>query len=497
MLNILEKNSGRISEEDKDRLDLDFTKEELHKAAKAMQAGKSLGLDGTPIAFLPGRNIHTSVIIRNEAIHEVKQSRRDYILLLLDFKKAFDSVNWKFITELLQVYGFGPGFQRFIKAILSTVTSSIIVNGQRSKPASKPKTSIHYSLGFYADDSHVIFRATKEGATFTKALLDVYANTTGLQIQWAKINEVCSSPLYSRLSISGRITVANAVLLSYFWYIIPLWAAELDILEKLEKKTVNFVRSGANLDTRHRAATKIIVQQAKEGGLGLLSLTKQHTAFSARMMRWAFQRGDHPLQMIIRFHVEEANIAAFGVPGSQWIHTPARRRGMNMSTVLLNVFKSWERLKKDITHGELYTLEDWKNVVVWGSAQGSSYGKVRKSSTQARRLLWECDYSKVGDFTNARGDYLATWETRKIMGAEQLLMKKAFINLMGQLKNPKEIQWQSEDILTCYFGDESNPGMLWERQIKGGDKYLEQLFPPGSNEGQERCLRDNNGQLET
>ncbi|KAL3698885.1 hypothetical protein R1sor_012961 [Riccia sorocarpa] len=177
-------------------------------------------------AFLPGRNTHTSVLTCNEALHVARNSVKDFILLQLDFKKAFDSVNWLFVTEALKAFKFGERFQKYIRAILSTAASAIIVNGRRNKvvkitrsvrqgcPLSPllfilvtqtltvvieqevaagriqgiylEKANMHYCLGLYADDSHMILGAKKEGATQTKNLLDSFANATGLQIQWNK-----------------------------------------------------------------------------------------------------------------------------------------------------------------------------------------------------------------------------------------------------------------------------------------------------------------------
>jgi hypothetical protein len=34
------------------------------------------------------------------------------LLLLIDFEKAFDTVEWSFIEQTLQFYGFGPSLQK-------------------------------------------------------------------------------------------------------------------------------------------------------------------------------------------------------------------------------------------------------------------------------------------------------------------------------------------------------------------------------------------------
>ena len=41
------------------------------------------------------------------------------VLLLLDFEKAFDTVEWPFLMSVLNKFNFGPDFCRWIKLIYS------------------------------------------------------------------------------------------------------------------------------------------------------------------------------------------------------------------------------------------------------------------------------------------------------------------------------------------------------------------------------------------
>ncbi|KAL3678376.1 hypothetical protein R1sor_021332 [Riccia sorocarpa] len=264
-----------------------------------------------------------------------------------------------------------------------------------------------------------------------------------------RVNEVCSNPLYGNLSIYGRVTIANAVLLGAFWSYIPLWAGDREELQKLEKQVVNFVWSGASMNTRNRAATKIITQRLKDGGLGLISLTGQYMAFTARMVRWAYHPGEHPLQRIIRAKVEELSMDAFGIPGVQWIYSPAREKIEGVSAVLRNVLATWEKLKCILRHRPLHTMEDWKGIQLWGTAQGSKDGKIRKVDSKAKKLLWEEGHKTLGDVATEDGMELAAWEQRKIRGTESRAVRTAFSKLSQQIKGPTE---ELEDTLHTFWG---------------------------------------------
>jgi hypothetical protein len=55
------------------------------------------------------------------------------VLISLDAKKAFDSVDHKYIEETLIAYGFGPGFIQIFKTLYRNIIAKILVNGFASE----------------------------------------------------------------------------------------------------------------------------------------------------------------------------------------------------------------------------------------------------------------------------------------------------------------------------------------------------------------------------
>jgi hypothetical protein len=41
-------------------------------------------------------------------MHYLEQHKKNGLLLLVDFEKAFDSVEWKFLKKALSSFNFGP-----------------------------------------------------------------------------------------------------------------------------------------------------------------------------------------------------------------------------------------------------------------------------------------------------------------------------------------------------------------------------------------------------
>lgn len=55
------------------------------------------------------------------------------MFLKLDIAKAFDSVRWDFLLEVLQQFGFGPKWRSWVSSLLASSSSTVMLNGSRGK----------------------------------------------------------------------------------------------------------------------------------------------------------------------------------------------------------------------------------------------------------------------------------------------------------------------------------------------------------------------------
>ena len=55
-------------------------------------------------------------------------------MLAIDFKKAFESVNRRFVLETLSAFDFGPSFIRWIRTFYQNMTNSVMNNGFSTGP---------------------------------------------------------------------------------------------------------------------------------------------------------------------------------------------------------------------------------------------------------------------------------------------------------------------------------------------------------------------------
>lgn len=155
-------------------------------------------------------------------------SRTPSLMLKLDISKAFDSVRWDYLLELMHHRGFPPRWRSWVTTLLSTATSKVLMNGApgedihhgrglrqgdllspflfileidslqkllhlatEKRALSKLRgKSAHLRLSLYADDVVIFINLTAADVWNIKELLDKFGRITGLStnIQKSLVN---------------------------------------------------------------------------------------------------------------------------------------------------------------------------------------------------------------------------------------------------------------------------------------------------------------------
>nr|GEZ13413.1 cysteine-rich receptor-like protein kinase [Tanacetum cinerariifolium] len=80
-------------------------------------------------AFVADRQILDGPFILNEALQWCKLKKKQSFIFKIDFEKAYDSVRWDYLEDVLKKFGFGEKLCKWIRECLRSSWGSVIVNG--------------------------------------------------------------------------------------------------------------------------------------------------------------------------------------------------------------------------------------------------------------------------------------------------------------------------------------------------------------------------------
>ena len=81
-------------------------------------------------AFLPGRQMSESIVLAEEIVAAWWRSGTKGIMWKMDFSKAYDTLDWRFLWNALRRWGFPETWVRWMKQCVTTPTFATLVNGR-------------------------------------------------------------------------------------------------------------------------------------------------------------------------------------------------------------------------------------------------------------------------------------------------------------------------------------------------------------------------------
>nr|GEV09801.1 RNA-directed DNA polymerase, eukaryota [Tanacetum cinerariifolium] len=145
-------------------------------------------------AFVADRHILDGPFILNEVIQWCKSKKKQSLVFKVDFEKAYDSVRWDFLDDILRKFGFGDKWRMWIQSCLksSRVMKSLHLSFQRVEEAEMFKgikigPMVTLSHMFYADDAVFVRKWCESNITTLVYVLDCFHRESGLKINMSKI----------------------------------------------------------------------------------------------------------------------------------------------------------------------------------------------------------------------------------------------------------------------------------------------------------------------
>ncbi|GKD78582.1 RNA-directed DNA polymerase, eukaryota, reverse transcriptase zinc-binding domain protein [Tanacetum coccineum] len=81
--------------------------------------------------FIKGRQILDGPLLVNELVdwYKKKKKKKKMMILKIDFEKAFDSISWDYLDNMLEFMNFPTRWRRWIFACLYSARSPVLING--------------------------------------------------------------------------------------------------------------------------------------------------------------------------------------------------------------------------------------------------------------------------------------------------------------------------------------------------------------------------------
>ena len=97
--------------------------------AKRIEASLPKLINSDQTGFIKGRYIGENIRLIIDTMEYTKAHNIPGILVSLDFRKAFDSLEWGFIMKTLGVFNFGTSIQKWVSTFYTNIESAAVNNG--------------------------------------------------------------------------------------------------------------------------------------------------------------------------------------------------------------------------------------------------------------------------------------------------------------------------------------------------------------------------------
>ena len=81
--------------------------------------------------FIKRRCIQDNFLYVQSTVRRLHRLNKPGLFLKLDIQKAFDTIDWSYLLEVLQTLGFGPKWREWISFLFSMATSRAFLNGSQ------------------------------------------------------------------------------------------------------------------------------------------------------------------------------------------------------------------------------------------------------------------------------------------------------------------------------------------------------------------------------
>ncbi|KAE8670566.1 hypothetical protein F3Y22_tig00112124pilonHSYRG00037 [Hibiscus syriacus] len=233
----------------------------------------SLFVSESQFAFIHGRQILDCSFIANEGIDLWRKKGLKGCVFKVDFKKAYDTVDWNILFKVMNKMGFGSKWCNWIRKCVTTVSVSVLVNGV-------PSVEFPMAKGLRQGHFPTEYLGLPLGAKRNSLLLwdPIVQNFYKKLVGWKA----------HTLSIAGRLILLKIVLCSLPIYFMSLFKIPSSVIAKLNSIMASFLWGGGVEAKKIQWVNRSTVCVGKNaGGLGFLDISYMNRALLGKWS-WRF-----------------------------------------------------------------------------------------------------------------------------------------------------------------------------------------------------------------
>ena len=185
-------------------------------------------ISDSQFVFIKGRQILDEILVANEIVDEASRHKKEILLFKVGFEKAYDSIDWSYLQDVMLKMGFPTLWIKWIKECTETATASVLVNGSPSE---------EFSLG----------RGLKQGDPLSPFLFLLAAEGFNVLMKSLSRNNLFSG---YKVGTTVHVVVSHLqfaddtlILGEKLWANIRAMRAVLLLFESLSRLKVNFSKS--------------------------------------------------------------------------------------------------------------------------------------------------------------------------------------------------------------------------------------------------------------